>query len=168
MKYLATISEREFNITLQNRGEVLEVNIGGETIPVELIRIGGTNSYSLLMNNQSFDVEITKNETSYLVHHRGKTHKCYVEDERLARLRSIIKQKASTHLENEIKSPMPGLVVAIEVKVGQRVKAGEGVLIVEAMKMENEIKAPNDAIIKEIKIKPKQIVEMNQTLVLLQ
>lgn len=167
MKYLAKISDLEFNVTLQNRGEVLDVNVGGETIPVELIRIAGTNTYSFLMNNHSYEVEVVKNEADYLVHHRGKAFKCYVEDERLARFRSSLKQKSRSHLENEIKSPMPGLVVAIEVKIGQKVRAGDGVVIIEAMKMENEIKAPTDAIVKEIKVRHKQAVEMNQTLVVL-
>ena len=165
MKYSAKISGKEFDVTLLNRGEELEVNVGGDTIPVELIRIGGTNSYSFLMNNRSFEVEVTKNETDYIIHHQGSTYKCHVEDERLARLRSSLKQKSQSFIENEIKSPMPGLVVAIEVKVGQQVEAGDGILIIEAMKMENEIKAPFDAVIKEIKVTSKQPVEMNQTLV---
>ena len=168
MKYLAKISDKEFNITLQNKGEELDVTVEGEAIPVELIRIGGTNTYSFLMNNQSYEVEINKNETSYMVHHRGKTYKCFVEDERLTRIRSSLKKKSQSYLEKEIKSPMPGLVVDIEVKVGQQLKTGQGVIIIEAMKMENEIKASTDAVVKEIKVKPKQAVEMGQTLIVLE
>ena len=168
MNYVAKISDKEFKVTLQNKGEKLEVFVEGGAVPVELHRINGTNNYSFLMNNLSFDVEIHKNETGYLVHHKGRTYKCNVEDERLTRLKSSLKQKTVSHLENEIKSPMPGLIVAIEVEKGQKIKAGDGVIVIEAMKMENEIKAPADAVVKEIKVKPKQAVEMNQTLIVLE
>lgn len=168
MKYLAKVSDREFNITLQNRGDKLEVAIEGETIPVELTKIGGTNIYSLLINNRSFEVEISNNESGYIIHHQGNSYKCYVEEERLAQLSHSLKKKSKSYSINEIKSPMPGLVVSIEVEVGQQVKRGQGVIIIEAMKMENEIKAPIDAVVKEILVKPRQAVEMNQTLLVLE
>ncbi len=60
---------------------------------------------------------------------------------------------------------MPGLVVKVEVEPGQKINKGDGLLIVEAMKMENEIKAQSPGVIKEIKVKPGQPVEKNQILV---
>ncbi len=168
MKYLTKISKKKFNITLQDIGEKLDVDVDGETLPVEFIRIGGTNIYSFLLNNKSYDIELYKNETGYMVHHRGSNYKCYVEDEHLAKYKNSIKKKSKSQSINEIKSPMPGLVVAIEVEVGQKVKAGQGIAIIEAMKMENEIKARSDAVVKEIKVSLKQAVEMNQTLVVFQ
>jgi len=168
MKYLAKISDKELTVHLQNNGEILEVSVEGEKFPVELKRIGGTNTYSFLMENRSFEVEIYKNETSYVLHHRGRSYKCFVEDERSSRLRKALKQKSPSIKDNEIKSPMPGLVVAIEVAEGQKVTAGQGIIIIEAMKMENEIKAPFDAVVKTIKVKPKQAVEMNQVLIILE
>ncbi len=51
-----------------------------------------------------------------------------------------------------IKAPMPGIVLSIKVKEGERIKAGEHVLTLEAMKMENEIKAPYDGIVGKIHV----------------
>lgn len=168
MNYVAKISTREFQVALQNRKEELEVSIAGETVPVELIRFGGTSTYLFFMNNQSFEVEIDKNETGYIIHHRGRSFKCYVEDERLASISRSLKKPKAADREKEIKSPMPGLVVNIEVEVGQRIKEGQGIIIIEAMKMENEIKSMVDAVVKEIKVLPEQAVEMNQTLIVLE
>ena len=61
---------------------------------------------------------------------------------------------------------MPGLVVAIEVKEGEMVKAGQGVAIVEAMKMENELKAKFDGKVKKVRVKPGQAVEKDEVMVI--
>jgi len=60
---------------------------------------------------------------------------------------------------------MPGLVTAIEVKQGDWVVAGQGVIIVEAMKMENELKAKFDGKVKSIKVKNHQAVEKDEVLI---
>ncbi len=66
---------------------------------------------------------------------------------------------------DEIKAPMPGLVLSVEVQVGQTIAEGETLLILEAMKMENVIKAPNDVVIAEINVEAGQAVEKNQVLI---
>jgi biotin carboxyl carrier protein len=63
-----------------------------------------------------------------------------------------------------IKSPMPGKVVKLLCKAGDSVKSGQGVAIVEAMKMENELRAPRDGKIKDVVVKEGQPVEGGQTL----
>lgn len=65
----------------------------------------------------------------------------------------------------EIKAPMPGLILDIKVKLGDLVKKGDVVLILEAMKMENSIKASGDGIVTGIKIALKDSVEKNQVLI---
>ena len=74
-------------------------------------------------------------------------------------------QQTSVRKINQLKAPMPGLVVRILVEEGQAVGAGEPLLILEAMKMENVFKAPADVIIKQIKVNEKQAVEKNTELI---
>ena len=64
-----------------------------------------------------------------------------------------------------IKAPMPGLILEINVKVGQEVKEDEPLLILEAMKMENIITSPRDGIIKSISVNKTDAVEKNQLLI---
>jgi biotin carboxyl carrier protein len=67
-----------------------------------------------------------------------------------------------------VQSPMPGKVVKMLVAVGDAVKAGQGVVVVEAMKMENELKSTRDGKVKSISVKEGQAVEAGQSLVLLE
>lgn len=66
---------------------------------------------------------------------------------------------------NQIKAPMPGLVLDVAVKIGQEVKKGDGLLILEAMKMENVIKSVGDGIVKDILIKQGTAVDKGQLLI---
>lgn len=67
---------------------------------------------------------------------------------------------------NQLKAPMPGLVLKIIVAPGQEVKAGDPLMVLEAMKMENVFKAPNDLRIKSIPVQEKQAVEKGQELMI--
>jgi len=169
MNYIAKSLGREFAIKLIEKGkEQIEAQIDGESIPIQLSQIDGSNLYSILVGNKSYEMEVQRNETGIVLHYRGETFECFVEDERTTRLKTTMGKTSSPILVKEILAPMPGLIVAIEVEAGQTVKKGNGLLIIEAMKMENEIKAPCEATIKEIKIKEKQVVDKNQVLVLLE
>jgi biotin carboxyl carrier protein len=66
---------------------------------------------------------------------------------------------------NNLSSPMPGLILDINVKVGDTVKKDQQLIILEAMKMENVLTSPVDGKIKEIKVKPQQTVEKNNILI---
>lgn len=74
-------------------------------------------------------------------------------------------ESTSNQKANDVKAPMPGLVLEIEVKVGQEVKKGDGLLILEAMKMENAIKAAGDGIVKSINIEKGAAVDKGQLLI---
>jgi acetyl/propionyl-CoA carboxylase alpha subunit len=74
-------------------------------------------------------------------------------------------QQTNVRKINQLKAPMPGLVVRILVEEGQAVKAGEPLLVLEAMKMENVFKAPADVFIKQIKVCEKQAVEKNTEMI---
>jgi pyruvate carboxylase subunit B len=63
---------------------------------------------------------------------------------------------------------MPGLVVRVEVQEGQRVEAGAGLVVVEAMKMENELRAPRPGVVSRIHVKPGQTVDKGVALVTLE
>lgn len=72
---------------------------------------------------------------------------------------------AAANKVNELKAPMPGLIVDIRVEPGQTVQKGEPLLVLEAMKMENILKAPTDVTISAIKISLRDNVQKGQVLV---
>ena len=71
---------------------------------------------------------------------------------------------ASTKV-NDVKAPMPGLILSMSVAEGDEVKKGDPLLILEAMKMENVIKSPSDGVIKSIKAAQGDSVEKNEVLI---
>ena len=66
-----------------------------------------------------------------------------------------------------VNSPMQGTILEIKVKVGDSVKSGDNLVILEAMTLENEIKAPNDGVVKEIRVSKGQSVNANDALIVL-
>jgi len=166
MKYIARTQNKEFKIELEDRGDEVVAKIDGEIIPIQLSEIDGSHIYSALIGNRSFEIEIHHNETGYLVSHQGKTLKYRVEDERLAKLKQTLGDKPSDTHDKNLLSPMPGLIVSVEVTPGQKVKPGDGLFIIEAMKMENEIKARIEGVVKEIKVQEYQPVDKNQVLMI--
>jgi biotin carboxyl carrier protein len=101
----------------------------------------------------------------YYIQINGKRIRLEKRDKRHKLLQQLgMEQSASAH-KKEMKSPMPGLVLKILAKEGQHVKAGEPLLILEAMKMENVLKSPAEGIVREFLISEKHAVEKNQVLV---
>ena len=86
--------------------------------------------------------------------HRGVEARAFVYTEREAAAARVMPVKAIADSGKALRCPMPGLVVAIAVAVGQEVKAGETLAVVEAMKMENVLRAERDGVIKRINAKP--------------
>lgn len=74
----------------------------------------------------------------------------------------------STKAENDIKAPMPGRVISLDVESGTQVKEGDTLLVLEAMKMENIIKSPREGLIDSIEIEAGQTVNKNQVLICFQ
>ena len=74
-------------------------------------------------------------------------------------------EEENVDLSKYLLAPMPGLIISINVKVGQKIKSGENILILEAMNMENMIIAEKDKKIKKINVKPGDTVEVDQKLI---
>jgi biotin carboxyl carrier protein len=85
-------------------------------------------------------------------------------DARRARAEARLGKAAATDGPQPVRAPMPGKVVKVLAQVGDAVKAGQGVVVVEAMKMENELRAPRDGKVMELQAREGQAVEAGQTL----
>ena len=93
----------------------------------------------------------------------GATFAMTIADARKAAAARADRPRATTG-PFAIRAPMPGKVIKVLVKPGDAIKSGQGLLVVEAMKMENELRAPRDGVIGEVKVAEGQPVEANQTL----
>jgi biotin carboxyl carrier protein len=165
MKYIVKIEDKNFQIDITERDGELEIDLDGQPISADFMEIKGENLVSFLFNHRSFDLEFSKNQSEVSVFLNGRRYDCLLKDEKTIRLKQLGGLEVETKKERELRTPMPGLVTAIEVKEGDFVKAGQGVIIVEAMKMENELKAKFDGTVKAIKVNEHQAVDKDEVLI---
>src|SRR5690606_34012680 len=122
---------------------------------------------SLIADGRSYNVELEKVEDEVAVTVRGQTVRLDVANERRRRLRSAA-AAFSAEGPQILKAPMPGKVVKILVAAGDTVQQGQGLIVVEAMKMENELKSPKDGVISEVVASEGQAVESGAKLLVVE
>jgi propionyl-CoA carboxylase alpha chain len=103
-------------------------------------------------DGEPFAVKIKTAPEGYTLRLRGVTARAMVATPRGANLYKKIPEKQKADTSKLILSPMPGLVISIDAKPGQDVKAGEGVAVVEAMKMQNIIRAERDGVVAKVNV----------------
>jgi biotin carboxyl carrier protein len=124
--------------------------------------------FHILQNNTSYKTEIIKadfNQKSYSVKVNNNTYNVTIFNELDALIKEMGFEIGATKKINEIKAPMPGLILSVDVKIGQEVKEDDSLLVLEAMKMENVLTSPRDGIIKYISITKGETVNKNQLLI---
>ena len=112
----------------------------------------GDKVMSGVFDGAPFSVKLREQSEGYVLRLRGVAQRLIVASPRGAELHKKIPPKPKADTSKLIMSPMPGLVVSVEVAEGQEVKAGEGVAIVEAMKMQNIIRAERDGVVSKVHV----------------
>ncbi|WP_240007470.1 acetyl-CoA carboxylase biotin carboxylase subunit [Pseudaquidulcibacter saccharophilus] len=113
--------------------------------------IRGFASSKGLYDNEAFTINFEDLPQGFKFHYRGITETVIVATPRMAELHAMLPEKEAPDTSGLVISPMPGLVVSIDVAVGDAVKSGQAIAIIEAMKMQNIIRAERDGTIKAIK-----------------
>lgn len=129
-----------------------EVSINGTPHILESNWTPGTHLFEGKLDGKPFAVKFTDTTEGYIFRHRGVSLRALVCTPRAAELHSKLPEKIAPDTSKLIMSPMPGLVVSMDVQIGQEVKSGEPVCIVEAMKMQNIIRAEADGTVKAINV----------------
>lgn len=124
--------------------------------------------FHVIKNNKSYTVEVVKidkEEKTVQLKINGTTYTSQIKDKFDELLKNLGFDKLLATKVNEIKAPMPGLVLNIIVNPGDVVKKGDVVIVLEAMKMENNLKSPADGVVKKIAVQKGNAVEKNQILI---
>ena len=116
-------------------------------------------------SGKSNAVTVARNQSATLTHVDGKSRSLDLLDSHSARRRSRRQRSGSGGGDLTIKSPMPGRIVKVLVEPGQSVQPGDGVIIVEAMKMENELRAECAGIVDQVHVQSDDRVDGNATLI---
>jgi biotin carboxyl carrier protein len=168
------------------------ININDSNAPVEVILKDGKtllfgdkelkydykfiseNVMILRIDNKNYivkaesDTEEEMKETAFDVDIKSGVTKVLCKSELDVLMEKFSKSRGDVKIKTDITSPMPGAIVKINVKEGQKVKKGDVFLVLEAMKMENELKATNECVIQKIFVEEKKSVEKGQILLKLE
>ncbi|HQA09910.1 biotin/lipoyl-containing protein, partial [Zoogloea sp.] len=110
----------------------------------------GESLFNGTCNGEEFTLQVERHKIKYSIFHWGTRADFMVMSARAAELLALMPEKLPPDLSKFLLSPMPGLLREVSVKVGQEVKAGEKLAVIEAMKMENILKAEQDCKVKKI------------------
>ena len=126
------------------------VSIGNDDYSVVTDWALGEPLFEAQINGQQVTVQVERSGSGYKLFYRGAEINALVLSPKAAELNKLMLEKVPADLSKYLLSPMPGLLVKLGVKVGDQVKAGEELAVVEAMKMENSLRATNDGIVAKI------------------
>jgi biotin carboxyl carrier protein len=163
MRYFVTIGDQTWEIEVGSE----QTLVNGKPVKAELRTVPGTPTRHLLVDAASHVVLAAGGETGgeWQVQLNGDRVVAEVMAERTRAIRAMAGRGAVASGPKPVRAPMPGLVVRLEVEVGESVRTGQAVAIIEAMKMENELKADAAGRVTRIHVGAGQAVEKGQVLV---
>ena len=125
----------------------------------------GQSLFNGTCNGEPFTLQVERHKTKYSLFHWGTRADFMVMSARAAELLALMPDKPAPDLSKFLLSPMPGLLREVAVKVGQDVKAGEKLAVIEAMKMENILKADQDCKVKKISAAAGESLSVDQIII---
>jgi biotin carboxyl carrier protein len=164
MKYITTVHDETYIIEI---GADNRLTVNDEPYDIDFRQLSASDVTSLLLNNRSLEAVVAPHDDYWEVLIRGELYSVQVQDERTHRLSQA---RGSVHqLDGDamIKSPMPGMIVAVRTAEGETVQKGDKIIILESMKMENELRSPCDGVVTQIRITPGASVEKDQVLAII-
>ena len=166
MIYYARLKDTEKRIEISKKGTVYEGTIDGEPFAVDVRLVDGPAVMSLIVDRKCYEAIITGSGRTKLVSTGGEEFEIELRDELEHRALASAPHHDDLEVE-EVKAPMPGVVVSIEVEDGQEIAAGSPVVIVEAMKMQNEISTVAGGKVRQVMVKEGDVVDSKQALVVI-
>jgi biotin carboxyl carrier protein len=175
-EYLVSVGGMRYRVALTGTGTATVNNVR-HAFDLKETPEGAT---SLILNGTVFEVavlarkkaqrggaETVDGSENVRVSVNGTDFDTTVDDQRSMLIKSLMKVHAHDARTVVVKAPMPGLIVRIEVEVGQKIAAGQGLIVLEAMKMENDLRSFQEGTIQEIFVKEGRAVEKDERLLVI-
>ena len=163
--YKAKVAEQIFEFEFSD-DKALEGTVNGQAFKMDTAQQGDINN--VLHKHGSYKVKMVrfdKENKTCVIQVNNNEYVVSVEDRFDALLHQLGMDNINNQKVNELKAPMPGLVLSIMVQPGDSVVKGDGLMVLEAMKMENIIRTPADGIVKSLEVEKSDTVEKNQVLI---
>lgn len=164
MTYFVTVADREFEIDVDGG----RVTVDGTVIDATIEAIPGTPLRQVTIDGRTYAWPVKRLAAGHwILESHGQALEVEVLDERTRHIRQITGagQGDTGGGAAVVKAPMPGLVVRVDVEPGQAVDPGQGVIVLEAMKMENELRATGGGVVRAVLVTRGEAVEKGDVLV---
>ncbi len=163
----ARLGDRTYDLSIQEENGAFRVRFGEECFAVERLQLENGRMMSLMIDNHPYEIEVARTADAFDVTVRGAAHRVEILDPLAALARKAARESSGPDIETLV-APMPGLVISVEVAVGERVEAGTPLVVVEAMKMQNELAAEHGGLVRQVNVKPGQKVDTHEALLVLE
>jgi biotin carboxyl carrier protein len=147
MRYDIELGGRIYLLELLRKEEGWECKLDGREISAQSVQIS-SDTLSVLINGKSFEIKHERTETGITIFIRGTRYEVSVTDPRSWRGRRGAAQGDVG--PQKLTASMPGKVVRVLAREGDSIAAGQGIAVVEAMKMQNEIRSPRAGVLKKL------------------
>lgn len=168
MKLIAELAEEKHAVEIKRDGSKITADVGGRVYELEATE-PEPNVWLFKHQNKIYQIFVSPNERAgepFSVNAGSRNYEIKILDPK--RLRGSGGEGGAADGASEIKTAMPGKLVRVLTEVGAAIKKGDGVLIVEAMKMQNEMKAPKDGTVKEIRFSEGATVNAGDVLAIIE
>jgi biotin carboxyl carrier protein len=164
MKLTLKINGLEQQVEVERRGSQAHFSINDREIPADVTEVT-PGVYSILLGGEAFEARVESQLRGLRVHIGWHEYAVEIIDPR--QWRRDRGSSAEAEGRQQLVAPMPGKIVHLLVSAGQAVEAGQGLVVVEAMKMQNEIKSPKAGKVEKLIAREGQAVSAGDTLVII-
>ena len=162
MKYFVKIGERDIEVVID--GDT--VTVDGTSVRARVEDLAGTPVQVVAIGNEVHRVLATRGDHrgQYTLALGGRRFVAEALDERARAIRELSGASSRPAGPAHLVAPMPGLIVRVSVSEGDQVRPGQGLVVMEAMKMENELRATSAGRVRRVLVTPGSVVEKGATL----
>ena len=163
MKYVVDVSGRSVKVEIDGD----RVRVDGIEVAASLAELSGTPVALLTVGDTVRRVVVTRDSARgrYVLSLDGRRYEVEALDERTRAIRQLSSSASGPKGPAPLVAPMPGLIVRVNVDVGASVEPGQGLVVMEAMKMENELRSTSAGVVRAIRVAPGSVVERGMVLV---
>lgn len=162
MKFEVVINSTRRVVELERDANAWRISLDDQVVDADAVEIA-PNIFSILLGGKSYEIHVTPTPAGALTLQTGRHEfTAEVTDPRAWRGRRHGALEAEGR--QQILAPMPGKIVRVLVQTGEKVQAGQGLLVVEAMKMQNEIRSPKSGTVERLLVKEGQPVNAGEVL----
>ncbi|MFI4986102.1 MAG: acetyl-CoA carboxylase biotin carboxylase subunit [Alphaproteobacteria bacterium] len=163
-EFLVILGEAQHAVTIAPAEGGYDVTVAGEVQAVRGSWRIAEPIFTATINGRLTTVQVDRRGAGYRLSRGGHQLEARVLTPVAAKHLAVMPRKAATDLSRTLMSPMPGLLVSLAVAVGQEVKAGEALAVVEAMKMENVLRAERDGTVAKLHAEPGDSLAVDQAI----